>query len=328
MTFPYNKVVMVSPARLGDTIFCTPAIKLLKKNHPHVLIDIICTSELAANTLDNNPSINRVYLLPSKQKLREFSGYYDIGINIHGSEAANRYFQWLKVKVIDQLPKDPDKHQSEQAIELLQPFLKESLTNEDRRYSLYPKLHHFEKVRDLLKLKGVSFDDDILIGCHLGCHGIAKRGLRFWKSLTHPKVWPLKNFIDLEAAVRKFNPKTRFVLTGSRSEKTLGRMFRQKSRYVIDLVGETGVLDLVALMKYLKAYVTPDTGSLHVACSTDVNLIGLFGPTSLRRTGPYPLRPNHIVIHRESVEEIDVQPVYAAVVQHLNSTSPLGSVEE
>ena len=60
-------------------------------------------------------------------------------------------------------------------------------------------------------------------------------------------------FIDLEATVRKFNPKTRFVLTGSRSEKTLGRMFRQKSRYVIDLVGETGVLDLVALMKYLKA---------------------------------------------------------------------------
>jgi hypothetical protein len=52
---------------------------------------------------------------------------------------------------------------------------------------------------------------DILIGCH----SIAKKGWKFWQPLTHPKIWPLKNFIEMEAALRQANRRIRVVLTGS-----------------------------------------------------------------------------------------------------------------
>jgi len=252
-------------------------------------------------------------VLPNKRKIKNRIDYYDIGVNIHHSDNARKYFHWLKVKVIDRLPVDNHKHAAQQGLELIQSLFKCEITEEDRGYALYPQSYHFAKIEDLLLSKGISLDDEILIGCHLGCHGIAKREMKFWKPLKHRKAWPLENFIELEAAARKDEPRMRFVLTGSKNEKSLGNIFKRQSKDVIDLTGNISVLELAALMSYLRTYITSDTGALHVACATNVNLIALFGPTSLQRTGPYPARPNHTVICRSSMDEIRVQDVLDAL---------------
>jgi len=312
---------MVLPARLGDTIICTPAISFLKRCCPETQIDVICLSDLSASVLDHNPNIHQIYVLPSKREIKHRIDYYDIGINIHDGDNARKYFRWLELDLIGQSPKDPNKHQAHQALDIIQSLLKREITEEDQRYTLYPQSHHFDKVKGLLLSQGVSLSNDILVGCHIGCHGIAKRGKKFWKSLfwkslTHHKIWPLENFIALEAAARKYNPRMRFVLTGSKTEKSLGKIFKRQSKDVIDLTGKISVLELAALMSYLRTYITSDTGALHVACAANVDLITLFGPTSLKRTGPYPPRSNHTVIRQPSMAEIRVQNVLDALIDY------------
>lgn len=310
---------MVLPARLGDTIICTPSISFLKRCRPDTEIDIICLSDLSASVLAHNPNINQVYVLPNKREIKRKIGYYDVGINIHDGHNARKYFQWLELNVIGQLPKAPNVHQAQQSLDFFQSLLNSKITEGDRKYTLYPQPNNFAKVKGLLLSQGVSLNDDVLIGCHLGCHGIAKRDMKFWKPLfwqplTHRKIWPLENFIALEAAARKYNPRMRFVLTGSKTEKSLGNIFKRQSKDVIDLTGKFSVLELAALMSYLRTYITSDTGALHVACAANVDLITLFGPTSLQRTGPYPPRSNHTVICRSSMDEIRVQDVLDALV--------------
>jgi heptosyltransferase-1/heptosyltransferase-2 len=133
--------------------------------------------------------------------------------------------------------------------------------------------------------------------------------------LLHAKVWPLENFVKLEASARKNDPRIRFVLTGSENEKPLGKIFQRQSNSIVNLIGKTSVLDLAALMSYISIYITSDTGALHVASATDVDLIALFGPTRTERTGPYPCRPNHTVIRRRSIEEIRVEDVLEILIR-------------
>ena len=162
MKFPYKSVVMVSPARLGDTIRYTPAIKLLKKNRPEIKIDVICLTDLAGSVLAHNPSINQVNVLPTKRETKRKIGCYDIGINIHDSDKARQYFHWLKVDVINQLPPNDNKHAAQQALEFIQSLLECDISENDRRYALYPQSRHFAKAKDLLLSQGASLNDDIL----------------------------------------------------------------------------------------------------------------------------------------------------------------------
>jgi ADP-heptose:LPS heptosyltransferase len=64
-------------------------------------------------------------------------------------------------------------------------------------------------------------------------------------------------------------------------------------------------------------FVTHDTGALHVACATGVPLVGLFGPTEPSQTGPYPRRPQDILLRKTKIEEIRPAEVCAAILARL-----------
>ena len=72
-------------------------------------------------------------------------------------------------------------------------------------------------------------------------------------------------------------------------------------------------------MGSLRAFVTQDNGALHVACSTDVPVVALFGPSEPVHTGPYPLRPRHTVIKRGRIEQIQPTEVCSAVLKAIDA---------
>jgi len=65
------------------------------------------------------------------------------------------------------------------------------------------------------------------------------------------------------------------------------------------------------------SFITPDTGAMHVACTSDVKLIALFGNTSVTRTGPYPASPNITVIEKQSMQEISPEMVYQMILSEI-----------
>ena len=106
--FENKSVVMVTPARLGDTLMCTPAIHLLKQACPSVKIDIIALSELSAEVLRNNPDIHHVFVRPELDTLPS----YDRGINIHNGPEAQHYLSALNAPLDTIGSNDPQIHQA------------------------------------------------------------------------------------------------------------------------------------------------------------------------------------------------------------------------
>ena len=153
-----------------------------------------------------------------------------------------------------------------------------------------------------------------MVGIALGCGQVAAHGWRFWsKRRFHARrLWSFEHYIKLAQALQQRYPELRFVLTGSRNEKALGAAFAKKVPQTINLIGRTSLQEVAALMRCLRLFITHDTGTLHIACSSEVPVVALFGPTQLQRTGPYPLRPQHIIIRKAHMDEIELPEVLAA----------------
>ena len=82
------------------------------------------------------------------------------------------------------------------------------------------------------------------------------------------------------------------------------------------LVGETGVRELVALIRLASVHVGGDTGSTHLAAALEVPAVGLYGLTRPQRSCPYGQIER---CHHDSrgLGSIEVEPVWKSVLAAL-----------
>jgi ADP-heptose:LPS heptosyltransferase len=316
--FANKKIIMITPERLGDTLMCTPTIHYVKHHFPSVQIDIIALSELSAEVLKNNPDIHRVFVLPSLKMFKHLEPQYDMAVNIHDEPLGREYIKILNIPAKHLPPVNPNMHQAEQALRFVQDIIPEHPEILERNYRIFPDTEDSAHIERLLETHHIDFKKDILIGFHIGCHSLAKKRFALFKKMTHPKIWPLENFIKLGHKLYKENPHIKIVITGSNSEKKLGKKLTKLLPNIVNLIDQTTVPQLYVLLKHLKAFVTPDTGLMHVACSSEVPLIALFGPTSLKRTGPYPDLKDLTLLQAPTMEEITVDEVFRAVMRKIS----------
>jgi ADP-heptose:LPS heptosyltransferase len=311
MNLGKNILLLVSE-RIGDAIFCTPALALLKQQRPASLLAILAPSAAAASVFEHNPAINHIYSAPDATSLKKLAQHYDCVIDLHNNKITRRYSTLLKLPTYRSPRIRAHQHQSLVATEFIAGLLNCTLPA-PAPYLLYPQPEHFIRIQKLLDAAAVNQQTDILIGCHMGCSQITRKGWKFWKKTAQHKSWPVENFITLAERLKQNNPRIRFVLTGSASESHLCRQFTTQVKHAIDLSGKTSVLELSALMHSLNLFLTGDTGPLHIACATNKPIAALFGPTSPIETGPYPLKPYHQIIQGSPIEVITVDAVYEAI---------------
>jgi heptosyltransferase I len=80
------------------------------------------------------------------------------------------------------------------------------------------------------------------------------------------------------------------VLTGgpSEPERALARRIAALTETpVIDLIGQTSLKGLLALLEQATALIAPDTGPAHIATAAGTPVIGLYAASNPDRTGPY-----------------------------------------
>jgi ADP-heptose:LPS heptosyltransferase len=88
-----------------------------------------------------------------------------------------------------------------------------------------------------------------------------------------------------DALAREFNIRT--ILTGSKEDADFaGAVARSSKSKPVVAAGRTSLMELAALMKRFKAYITPDSAPMHIAAAVGCPFIALFGPTDPRRHMP------------------------------------------
>lgn len=290
------KLLFVVPARLGDAIMLTPALARLKEVQHGCQIDILAMSTLGASAFENNPNCNTIYIFEGVEKLPFPSDAYQLIVLAH-SDRESRMLDVLKainlpIVLIEEA--DPEQSQPLQSLRFIDRVFSRTGKNPDHiGYQIFPSQHDFDYASSLLGNHGK------MIGIHLGCHGINKgtRFLSWGKKKQHQKLWPIQSYIAFARAFYERNPDYVFVITGGENERHLADEFsRGLDLPVINITGQTSTLQTAAIMKRFSVYLTPDTGTMHLACAMEVPLIALFGPTSVKRTGPYPNHHMHRVI--------------------------------
>ena len=305
-----KQFLFLVPPRLGDALMISPALTLLKQLQPNCRIDILSLSSLGASVYRNNPHCSHIYIVSEVQLNDSFIQPYDLLVAAHRDSKILELTEQFKKPALLIEPADLQQPQPQQALNFIQGVFSDNQPiPESMGYQLFPSDKDKDDASRLLR------NDRKYIGLHLGCHSINKKSSLFpWqKNKQHKKMWPLKKFIQLAQQFRQLHHDYQIVLTGGDNELHLANEFKKHIPDAIDLVGKTDVLQLAALMQHFSVYVCPDTGTMHVACAMNTPLIALFGPTNVKRTGPYPESDSRRVIETEDLSKLNPETVLSVI---------------
>ena len=102
------------------------------------------------------------------------------------------------------------------------------------------------------------------------------------------KCWPAQHFAELTGMLARKFPDARFAVIGSAADKQRGEIIsRAAPERILNLCGETSLLEMIAWLRLCELIITNDTGPMHVAAALGVPVVALFGPTDPCSTGPY-----------------------------------------
>lgn len=309
-----RRILLLLSERIGDVIFCTPAIHLLSITYPQSKIDVLTPSRAAAQVLLHNPAIHKVHIDLSEREISNIANEYSMVIDLHNNRATEKWRQLLQHKVTYVSPRKGMLHQSQVATHFVAEIL--NISFEDPlygEYKLYPQEEHNQRTTEWLREHEIDLTQHKLVGCHMGSHTTTRRGWKFWKPLTGEKCWPISAFAKVMQKITQNDPMIRFVLTGTPSEMPLAKKLKKYYPDSINLIGKTSVLDLAALMPFFRVFLTGDTGPMHIASAMSTPIVGLFGPTNPAHTGPFPMRPHHIILKAENLPDISPQTVINAL---------------
>jgi lipopolysaccharide heptosyltransferase I len=100
------------------------------------------------------------------------------------------------------------------------------------------------------------------------------------------KRWPAVRFGELAAILHERFGLAPFVLWGP-GERPLAQAVVDASRGAARVAPETSISDLVELARAASLTVSGDTGPIHLAAAVGTPIVGLYGPTSHLRNGPW-----------------------------------------
>ena len=112
------------------------------------------------------------------------------------------------------------------------------------------------------------------------CSSIRFRNYRNWRVRSYAQV--------IEEAASKYGLKA--VLTGgpAQGEREFADAITSSvSQPVIDLVGQTTLKQLAAVLSRARVVISPDTGCAHIANAVGTPVVGLYATSNPERTGPY-----------------------------------------
>ncbi len=315
-----KQALIIISERIGDAIFCTPAIRFLKQQYPNLKITILALSVGSGEVFWHNPDIEKLVVTPSIKEFLKLSENCDVLIDLHASKKTFGYLEhWRKTAYIS--PRAGKPHQSRVALEFIHSLTGGDLKDFNSQYRLFPQAESIEAAKKLLTTKEFPFSEKLIyIGCHMGCYKVAQRlriGLFRRNKLSH-KSWPSEYFAQLQKMLYEKYPNVRLVLTGSKSEAKLLKRLHTDLPNLIPLFGKTSILLLAALMPLFKVFLTGDTGPLHVAASTHVPIVALFFSPNMDQTGPYPLCSQHHVLYNGDAFAITPQMVFAELEKYIN----------
>jgi heptosyltransferase II len=149
----------------------------------------------------------------------------------------------------------------------------------------------------------------------------------------HAKRWPPDRVAQVVAGLSRRG--VACVIVGAPADRDTGRAIESSlppDARVVNLVGRTSLRELVGVVARCAAFVSNDSGAMHIAAALGVPLTAVFGPTDERVTAPAgdadlivrdvfcrPCMLRECPIDHRCMKRIDADTVLRSVTAHLES---------
>lgn len=297
-----KRVLIVKLSALGDVVHALPVAAALKDSYPHLEIDW-AVEPLASDIVRACPIVSHVHVFPKERSVRRFRSSsasvwlatvrtlrerrYDLALDLQGltksslvafaSGARRRLgYNWLRELsplLVQRVPRRPESlHIVDQLLDVARYLGAEPVVP---RFPINLPEQVRASVRDKLRQAGWQDGTPFLVMNPTEGGGGGLKGIP-------PAVLA-------EVADRTYHDTGHAcVLIGAKGDRPRAdEVKRLTTGPIFDLVGQTTVLELAAVISLAVAHVSGDSGSAHIAAALGVPPVTVFGRSNPCRVGPY-----------------------------------------
>ncbi len=281
------KLLVISLAGIGDTLFATPLIHELRASFPSAQIDALVMWRGSKDVLENNPHLNTIhqhnFIKESNAASLKFLSQlrrekYDVSLNTHPqskiayraiarfigarTRASHHYHNphWLDRLFVNKLlPQDYDKHAVENNLALLQ-FIGAKPVFPNHEYEIFLTGEEKRWADDFIGNPAIAGKK--ILGIHVGSGGTKNLALR---------RWPVANYLKLINLLTKSDDALRIFLFGGPEEQADNALILSKSDSKKVFQPKTeNMRQAAALLQKCRSFLSVDTALMHLAAAAKV----------------------------------------------------------
>ena len=301
------RILIVRLRQIGDVVFTTPAVRGLREHFKDAHITYL-VEPAAAPVVAANPHINDVIVTPGRRGVAGFrddlaligrlrAARYDTAIDFHGGPRSS-LVTWLSGASV--------------RIGYDSPGRGWMYTIRVPRPRHFRPRHAVENQWDLLNALGIPTPDASHAPVEMradprAANAVAARLARAGVRAGDPVIvvhvsagnpfrrWPLDAFTKLVATLVLGGPSRRVVVTSGPSEREASTDVIKQAQALLKPTdagrvlgcGEFSLDELRALMDRASLFIGGDSGPLHIASTSTIPIVGLYGPTLPVRSAPW-----------------------------------------
>ena len=289
-----KKILIRSTNWIGDAIMTPPAIRTIRENFPAAEITILAYPWVA-DIFTACPQVDRVMLYEKKGRHKGLAGMWRLGRELAAQHfdlviLLQNAFSAAVLTLLAGIPVRAGYRRDGRGLLLSHGVTIRKSTRE--RHQVY---YYQEMLKDLglgcspqelflaLPDSATAWAGDFLavnakkpvVGLNPGAaYGPAKR-------------WPAERYAGLAKRLAEEQGATLLVFGTASDTEAAAEIGAAAPGQVLDLTGKTTLAEAMALIGLCDAFVTNDSGLMHVAAAQKTPLVAIFGSTDAVATGPF-----------------------------------------
>ena len=277
------RILILRLSSIGDILLTTPFLQQVRNRFKQTEITYVVKQEFS-DLLKYNPHIDHLIkfdsslgiagLLNLARELKESE--FDIIFDLHNNLRTNRLTSLFKKNRVSKIVKNKFKRW---LLIHLKINLFKNVRSAPQKYLQVGQKYNLQDNKERLQ---IFLNDEIEQQINeLFIKNNLQKGqyLCIAPGAAHfTKMWPLEY---MEQLIKKISNSSavKIVLVGGLNEKDIFADYDIK-KDVINLCGETTLLQSAGILKYAKGIITNDSGLMHMATAVDIPIVALFGSTS------------------------------------------------
>jgi lipopolysaccharide heptosyltransferase II len=301
------RILLVRLREIGDVVFTTPAVRALRERFPDAHISYL-VEPAAAPVVALNRHIDEVIVTPRGRGVKGLRAEaslirrlraqrYDLAIDFHGGPRASLLTWlsgardrigydvagrgWMYTRRVDRPRRLRARHSVTNQWDLIATLGIPPPDPAATPVEMPVDAEAARRIEERMARAGTR-NGDRLIVLHVSAGNPFRR-------------WPIGSFATVAAELAAGDARHRVVITSGPSEREAAERVIAEARGKLSPVeaerlvtgGDFSLIELRALVARASLYIGGDSGPLHIAATSQVPIVGLYGPTLPARSAPW-----------------------------------------